>query len=221
MSVAARRDVIGVTCAALGVAVLTATVAVAGHRPGYSPAADTVSRLGSPGQPRALAVRTAMVAYGLLVLAAAAPLRRLVERGGGMLVVLVGVYAVAAVLAGLAPKDAAAAPVTAAGRLHVAATVLGGAALIGAMVLVARHGRWPVDRIAAGIVGTVSLVLAIAFGAMWGSPLYGAIERVLISVAAGWVAMLPLRAFYAFRPPGEAPILTGSQPRSKEVHDRV
>jgi hypothetical protein len=216
MNVTVRPYLIGVMGAPIGAAGLAVAVILAGLQPGYSWTADTVSRLGSPGQPHALMVRTAMIAYGLLVLATAAPLRRLVERGGVVLVTLVGAYGGAAVVAGLAPKDGPAVPPTAASQVHVAATVLGGAALIGATLLVARHGRRSIDRVTAAMAGTAGLALAVAFRALWGSPVYGLIERALLSLAALWLVTVSLRSVLSLESPGEAPNLTRSHPRSRE-----
>ncbi len=158
--------------------------------PRYSQWADTVSRLGAPGQPHALAARAGIVAYGLAVLAAAsllgdAPGGRQRWVGG-----LIALYGACAVLAGLAPKDAPGAAHTVLSRVHVDATLVGGAGLIAAMLLVARRGAAGRQRHLAGGAFLLTGGAAVVFRLCWGSPLYGLAERLVLAPAVLWVAAL-------------------------------
>jgi hypothetical protein len=123
-----------VACARLSAVVLAVTVvAIGAVTPGYRPWADTVSRLGSPGQPHAWAARAAFVLYGLLVLAGASA-----ACGSHRLVRL---YGVAAIVAGVAPKDPPGSHHTLLSAIHVDATMLGGVAILIAMLAVGCDGR--------------------------------------------------------------------------------
>lgn len=177
-----RTAVLPAACARLSAGVLAATVMVVGAMtPGYRPWADTVSRLGSPGQPYAATARAGFVLYGLLVLAGAAAVR-----GPRW---LVGLYGTAAVVAGLAPKDAAGQPHTALSALHVQATILGGAAIVASMLAVAWDGDWSASyRRASLATAGATVAAAVVFRLTWGSPVYGLVERVLLAVPAAWVA---------------------------------
>jgi hypothetical membrane protein len=177
-----------------GAVVMAVTVLVAGAwTPGYDLRSDTVSRLASPGQPYAAAVRMAIVVDGLLIVAAA---RRIGAQRG--LVVLSGV---ATVVAGIAPKDPPHVDATMASRLHVGAAVCSQAALIAAMWMVARRGRHAGERRASALAGTVAIAAAVIFPFTWGSMIYGLLERLLLLVPATWLI--------AITRPARAPALVG------------
>lgn len=169
-------------CPQVSAALLVGTVVVVGAiTPGYHSNADTVSRLGSPGQPYATVARAAFVLYGLLVLAGVPAVDRPSR--------LVRWYGVAAIVAGLAPKDAPGAPHTALSALHVDATIVGGVAIVAAMVAVGLDGgRQPASRQTALAAAGVTLLAAMAFRLCWGSPVYGLVERALVAAPAVWVA---------------------------------
>ena len=157
--------------------VLTATVLIAGAMtPGYDQARDTVSLLGAPGQPMSLVARAGMMAYGALVLAAA--------RSAGAQ--LIAVYGASAIVAGVVPKDptAGAAMLNA---IHVDATLVGGAALLVAMVTVAMSAELASDRRASFASAGVALLGVVAFRLCWGSPTYGLLEKALIALATCWL----------------------------------
>ena len=142
------------TGAVASAGVLGATVVVAGAlTPGYSHRAETISRLGSPGQPLAFLVCAGLVLYGFLVAAAARPLGAAVPGPGRTLAGLLRLYGAASVVAGLAPKDAPGGPHTTGSDVHVAATVVGGAAVVAAMVLAACFAPTRTGRRTSGMAG--------------------------------------------------------------------
>src|SRR3954451_24321282 len=83
---------------------LAVTVAAAWHTPDYSGWRDTVSRLGSAGQPWASVVRVSFIVYGLLVALGVSAIVRGRHRERLSSAALYS-FAIAAVVAGLAPKD--------------------------------------------------------------------------------------------------------------------
>lgn len=176
---------------------ITLTVA-ARATPGYSGWRDTVSRLGSPGQPWAGLVQAAFIAYGLLVWVGAAPAGRSVRLGPAW-TGSVQLFAAAAIVAGLAPKDLPGQPHTTASQVHVLATVVGGAAVLVAMVLTARHtASDPVRRWSAGgAIGTV--IAAGLFRLTWGSAYYGAIERAVLILPITWLTTIAALALLTAR----------------------
>ena len=163
-----------------GVVVMVTTVLLAGAwTPGYDLRSDTVSRLASPGQPYAAAVRAAIVVDGLLIVAAA---RRIgVQRR------LIGVSGVATVVAGIAPKDRPHVDATLVSQLHVGAAVCSQAALVVAMLMVAWLGAHVAERRASALAGTVTIAAAAIFPFTWGSMIYGLLERLLLVVPATWL----------------------------------
>jgi hypothetical protein len=177
-----------------------AVIALGALSPGYRPAAETVSRLGSANQPDAWAARGLFVLYGATVMAACPVLGRSVCRWPGQLAGLLAVYATAGLVAGLAPKDADGVPGTAASQVHVAATIVGGAALVLAMVQVARWGWHRLDRAVAVAAAVGVMVAAVVFRQTWGSSYYGIVERMLLGVALAWVVWLCVRLLRC--PPG-------------------
>ena len=183
-SVAALVTVARRRCIDLGALVLALTVVVvAALTPGYSHASDTVSRLGSPGQPLALVARAGFVIYGVLVVIGMSAVRpRLVSA-------LASIYGVAAIVAGLAPKDAAdSGHHTLASQVHVDATIVGGIAIIGAMVVVASCAPRMIDRRISTVVAVLACLGAIAFRLTWGWPIYGLVERALLVLSTGWLS---------------------------------
>jgi hypothetical membrane protein len=173
----------------LGALVLTVTVVVAAAvTPGYSHERDTVSRLGSPGQPLALVVSAGFIAYGVLVVIGLSAVRpRLVG-------VLGSIYGAAAIVAGLAPKDAAhSTHHTLASQIHVDATIVGGVAIIGAMVVVASSAPRTSDRQVAAVVAVLACIGAVAFRVTWGWPIYGMVERALLVLSTGWLIAISAR----------------------------
>jgi hypothetical membrane protein len=169
-------------------ALAAAMTAAAVHTPGYSPWRDTVSRLGSPGQPWALFVRVAFVGYGLLVLAGSGVLG---ERRGlpSPFVAAVRIYAICAVVAGVAPKDLPGARHTTMSQVHVVATLIGGAAIIGAMALAAGRDRSRALRRLSTGAAVITIAATVAFRFTWGSRYYGAIERVVLAPAMTWLSV--------------------------------
>ena len=123
---------------AASVVLLAVTVIVVGSEtPGYSQWADTVSHLASPGQPHARVTQACIVLYGLLIIAGSRPLGGRVPGRDRLLARLVALYGVAAVVAGVAPKDAPAVRRSLMSAIHVDATIAGGICIVAAMVVVA------------------------------------------------------------------------------------
>ena len=172
----------------LAVAVLVAGVAT----PGYSQFRDTVSLLEAPGQPVAALVRVGLVTYGSLLVWGARDIRRRPPSNAGAVCILIRVYGLAAIVTGVAPKDPTSshAPLS---TVHVDATIIGGAGLLAAMVIVARS--WPdaAGRIRSTWAAGVGAGGVVLFRFVWGSPVYGLVERALLVVATWWVASLTSR----------------------------
>jgi len=133
------------------------------------------------------------MAYGLLVIAGASMLGHRVQRRGGALALLLALYGVACIVAGLAPKDQPGVHTTAS-QVHVAATVVGGALAIGAMTLVARHGLTRRARRAAGVLALLTTMASVVLRCAWGTPVYGLCERVVLGLGMGWISVLAIRA---------------------------
>jgi hypothetical membrane protein len=173
------------------VPVLVATVVVVGAiTPGYSQLADTVSRLGSPGQPYAWVARSGFVLYGVLVSTGAGAIGGQAPVHRAALTCLVRGYAAAAVVAGLASKDPPGPVHTTASQVHVLATILGGVMVVVAMALVAVTTSGRATQRLALSCGAVTIVGAVVFRWTWGSSCYGLVERVLLATGALWVASL-------------------------------
>jgi hypothetical protein len=173
---------------AVGAALALAVVVLGALTPGYNQWSDTVSRLGSPGERWALAAPAVFIGYGLLVVAGAGPLRAAVQHHGRTLALLLGLYGVTGIVAGLAPKDQPGAPHTAASQVHVASTVVGGALAIGAMVLVASYGLTSRARHAAIVMALVTGLAAAVFRFTWGTAVYGLCERLVLGLGMGWIS---------------------------------
>ncbi|MFN2608455.1 MAG: DUF998 domain-containing protein [Acidimicrobiales bacterium] len=188
-------------CAAASGFVLAATVLVVGcMTPGYSQWADTVSRLGSRGQPDALAARAGIVASAVLLLAAAAPLGAGAPGRERLVAGLLRTYGIGGVVAGLAPKDPPAAADTLASAVHVAATIVGGVGVVGAIVVVAAVAPTQRHRRASAATAAMASLGVVAFRLSWGSPVYGLVERFLLGLAALWV-VAQARSVASSRPP--------------------
>lgn len=171
-----------------GPLLLLVTVAAAWHTPEYSGWRDTVSRLGSAGQPWAPLVRGSFVTYGILVAVGASVLVRGC-RDGAIALGALYVFAAAAVVAGLAPKDLPGRRHTAASEVHVYATVVGGCALLLAMVIVARAESSPVRRAVTLGAGALTAIAAVVFRFSWGTAYYGAIERAVLIPGMTWLVI--------------------------------
>ena len=169
------------TLEASNVVLATTVLACGALTPGYSQARDTVSRLGSPGQPFALLAGLGFVVYGGLVLLAT-PFYE--DRGVAR---LVSVYGVAAVVAGLAAKDPPNGTHTLASQIHVDATIIGGIAITAAMLLTGIRSPRPGARRASLVSAVLTGSLAVAFELAWGSPIYGLVERAMLAVVMAWM----------------------------------
>jgi hypothetical membrane protein len=173
------------------VAVLATTIVVVGAiTPGYSQMADTVSRLGSTGQPHAWLERIGVTIYGLLIIAGAGPLAVHAPTKERVLAYAVGAYGLAAIITGVAPKDPPNAPHTTPSQLHVDASIVGGAAILLAMLLIARYSPLRLNRVAAVVLGVATCIGVVVFRFTWGSSTYGLVERVLLAIASLWLAAL-------------------------------
>src|SRR5439155_15329449 len=104
--------------------------------------------------------------------------------------ILVTLYATAAVIAGIAPKDLPDTPHTTASQIHVDATILGGVALVLAMILASRRQRRASDRTVASVIASLVVAGAIVYRFTWGTCLYGVVERSLLALAGGWVSFV-------------------------------
>jgi hypothetical membrane protein len=184
---------IGLLCVVGSTAVIALTVfAVGAATPGYSPWSDTVSRLGSPGQPHAMLARAGFIAYGLLVMCGAMSLGRRAPGRENLFSALLAGYGAMGVVAGLAPKDMPHTRHTTASQVHVAATIVGGGLLLLAMALVAQRAPTRTDRTVAMGAASIIVLTALIFRFTWGSSIYGLVERVLLATAAFWLTALAL-----------------------------
>jgi hypothetical membrane protein len=191
-SSADRARLVGVVASA---AVLVTTVAVAGTvTPGYRPLADAVSRLGSHDEPHAWILRFGLTAYGILVLVGSGPLSAIVPTRARLVALLVAGYGLAAIVAGVAPKDPPRSPHTLTSQIHVAATLVGGAVLLTAMAIASCRAPVRSDRRLARIVGSLTTLGVIIFPFAWGSPVYGLLEMLLLGAATLWLVALALRS---------------------------
>ena len=176
-------------------ALWTTIIVVGALTPGYRPLADAVSRLGSPDEPHALLTRAGFVLYGLLVVAGASALGESAPGRERVLASLIVVFGAAAVVSGLAPKDPPRRAHTLTSQIHIDATIVGGAALLAAMALVARCARCRTDRRIACSVGALTSLIVVVFPFTWGSPVYGLLELLLLALAVAWLVTLAFRAF--------------------------
>jgi hypothetical protein len=178
----------------LGAVLLPAAAVLAAGTwtPGYGHGPDTVSRLASEGQPWAWLVRSALVVGGLLLVAGA----RALAGAGRPVTTLARLSGVATVVAGLAPKDPPGVPASTLSSLHVAAAVAGVVAVVAAMAVVAVGGAGGRQRLVAATAGVVTVGAGAAFPFLWGSAVYGVVERVVLAVPACWLVSMvrPARA---------------------------
>ena len=177
-----------------------AVIVIGSLTPGYDQWSDAVSRLASPGEPWALAARAAFAAYGLLVVAGASALRQYAGHQRHKLARCLTLYAVACVVAGLAPKDQPGTAHTVVSQVHVAAAALAGALAIGAMTLVSRCSPTRATRRAAAAMALLTGLAAAIFKYTWGTQLYGISERVLLGLSMRWISALAARALPASTP---------------------
>lgn len=179
------------TAAGASAAVLGANVLIIGAlTPGYDQCADTVSRLGSPGQPYAVTARAGLALYGVLIIVATRAIGEAAPSNRRLVAGIVALYGLAAVVAGAAPKDAPGPRHTLMSEIHVAASIVGGSAVILAMAMTARGAPAVTDRRAAAMCLTLTLVGVVAFRLSWGAPFYGLVERGLLAVATCWIIRL-------------------------------
>ncbi len=177
---------------ASGFVMLLTVVVVGAITPDYSPMAETVSRLGSSGQPHAWWERSGILIYGVLVFVGAGALGACAPSRERLLAWAISGYGVAAVVSGLAPKDPPHARHTLASQVHVDASIGGGAALLLAMLLVARYAPERKSRAATTTLAGVTAAGIIVFRFTWGSSIYGLVERGLLATAVGWLVYLSL-----------------------------
>ena len=178
---------------AAGPALAMAITIAAVRTPGYSNWRDTVSRLGSPGQPWARLVQLAFVGYGLSVIAGSGAITH-VRHSSRMFLASIRVYGAGAVIAGLAPKSLPGASPTTASQVHVYATVVGGIAIVTAMAMVSVTDPSPTVRATSAAAAVVVLTASAAFRFTWGASYYGAIERLVLLPALAWVTVIAMLA---------------------------
>jgi hypothetical protein len=143
--------------------------------------------------PDALAIGLSLVALGHLA-------GGLIRVGDDVLynaspgIALLSLYGAAGVVCGLAPKDLPGVATTPASRVHVAATIVGGVAVLGCMALAVAQepsGAWRRTTLALFLA---TIVAAVTFRQAWGTSIYGALERVVLGVPMLWVTALAARA---------------------------
>jgi len=180
-----QRSVVALTAAAV---LLGVTVLVTGElTPGYDHRYDTVSRLASPGQPYAMVVRSAIVAVGVLVVLNAEALRTSAATDRRLVSLLVGVVGAAAVVVGAAPKDPPDVGPTTVSQLHVASSLIGVGALVGAMLCVTWSSPHRAERRRSAASLTLIVTAATAFTLTWGTVVYGLLQRVILLTALAWL----------------------------------
>jgi hypothetical protein len=171
---------------------LAGTVVVVGAlTPGYSHARDTVSLLAASGHAISVAACTGMALYGALVIAGAHALDGRLEAGAPRVRALVCLYGASAIVAGLAPKYPSE-PHALLSRLHVAATIAGGAALLGAMSIAAIRAPSSRDRCVSRTALVLVAIGVLVFRWTWDSPIYGLVERTLLLIAICWIANMAM-----------------------------
>jgi hypothetical protein len=179
---------------AVGSFLLVVTVVVAGAlTPEYDHRYDTVSRLASPGQPYAAAVRAVIVACGVLVVARARGCRPIAATGSRAADRLVALAGTAMIVSGVAPKDPPGVRPTPASQLHVAAAVCAVAALALAMAHRAWRGRRPGER--RGSAAALALVTGLGawFPLTWGTAAYGLLQRAVLATTLTWLVAMAWR----------------------------
>jgi hypothetical membrane protein len=178
-----RRAALAAPAAGSVLALLLAAAAT----PGYDPRRETLSRLASAGQPFAWLVRVAIVVAGLVVVAAAGRAAASVTMGRFAMRVLVVLAGAAVAIAGLVPKDPPGVPPSTASAVHVGAAAAAAGCLVLAMAVGARWGRRPAVRRTSAVAAVVSTAAGAAFPFLWGTVVYGVLERVIVVAAGGWL----------------------------------
>jgi hypothetical membrane protein len=180
-----------VWCVVAALAVLVSTIVVVGlMTPGYRIWSDAVSRLGARDEPHRLLARAGLVCYGVLIVIGAHALGDRLPQYRRLLTRLVAGYGIAAIVAGIAPKDPPRTPHTPTSHVHVVATLVGGALLLSAMLLVLRRTHDEVTRRRAFVAFSASVVGVCVFPFTWGSPVYGVIEIALLLTGTIWLVDL-------------------------------
>jgi hypothetical protein len=95
-------------------------------------------------------------------------------------------YGLAAIITGLAPKDPSETHALVS-RVHVDATVVGGAALVLAMLIAARRSPTAAMRSTSAWSAGLAIGGVVVFRLAWGSPIYGLMEKGLLVLAAWWL----------------------------------
>jgi hypothetical membrane protein len=157
--------------------------------PGYDHRYDTVSRLASPGQPYAMAVRSAIVAVGVLVTLTARTLRGSAATYRRLVSLLISIAGAAAVVVGVAPKDPPDVDPTTVSQLHVAASLIGVGALVAAMAYVTWSSPHRVERRRSAASLALIVTAGTAFPFTWGSVAYGLLQRVILLTALAWLVV--------------------------------
>lgn len=187
-------------CAASSFPVFAVAVIILGSvTPGYSQWSDPVSRLASPGEPWAPGARAVFAIYGVVIIASAGSLRNCGQRHGHWVSLVLALYGLACVVAGIAPKNQPGTPPTLASQVHVTAAVLAGALLVGAMVLISRCAATIVTRRTATAMAALTGAAAGIFRLTWGTHLYGLSERLLLGLGMGWLSALAASALTSAR----------------------
>ena len=86
----------------------------------------------------------------------------------------------------------------------MAAAVVAGALLLGAMTLVSRCGVTRTARRAAVAMALLTGLAAGIFRLTWGTQAYGLSERVLLGLGMGWICALATRALVTSAPDAAA-----------------
>ncbi len=166
-------------------------------RPGYSQTANFVSDLGVG--PMAIVQNVNFVVFGLLVTALAFGLRESLPAPRGRAftagVVLLAVFALGVLLAGVFPEDFAG------GGPHTAVSSSAFLAIIAAQLFVWRGLRgadpaaWGRYRTASLVCGVLSLAMLVVFKAALGGAYQGAGQRAFLAVPWTWVEITGLRLY--------------------------
>lgn len=186
---------------AAGATLLLTVVIVGAMTPGFSQSRDAVSRLGSPGEAHAALARAGIALSGLLTIVGATALGTRVPDRQRLVGWCIAGYGVAAVVAGLCPKDEPRAPHTVMSRVHVDATLVGGALMLVAMAVVARDAPEPRLRRVTATLALFVVALIVVFPFTWGSSVYGLVERLMLGLAIVWLDVLALRVADTTRQP--------------------
>ena len=78
-------------------------------------------------------------------------------------------------------------PATAISQLHVAAAVIGVAAIFTGMVLTAATGPQRTDRRWSAAAAAVVVIAGAAFPFAWGTAVYGILQRVILLTTLAWL----------------------------------